>query len=141
MQPDFSGKDAAFDLLERTRKAVVNKARIAFAKALLEKGEANADDAHDAFPDGLPDDINPVCLGCVPRIFLKAKSIEKKGHTFSKRKGVHAREITVWQVVSPDAVEGIYSELLDEDVEIEERPDECTGPGTLFDISQDAARM
>ena len=122
-------KDAALDLLERKRKHIIAKARIAFADSLLNNGYACADDAHKAFPDGFPAGINPVCLGAVPRIFTACNAIKLDGYIQNNRPGIHARPIANWALVSGDKVARIREELLNV---VDDEMDDDGQPG-LFD--------
>jgi len=109
-KPNVTGKQAALTLLEGTRRRHITLGRIAFAKALLARSEATADDAWDAFPFGVGD-LNPVFLGCIPTPFARARFICKNGLIQSVRMETHAREITRWQLLDRAGVETLLAQL------------------------------
>lgn len=91
----------AHALLEARREVYVLRGRRALLAALLDRGEATADDVRDAVE--LPDEINPVCLGVVPGLLAHAGIIERVGFAESRRPDAHARPISVWRLANRDA--------------------------------------
>jgi hypothetical protein len=51
----------------------------------------------------LPQNINSMCLGAVPRIRLRAGLIESVGMRPSRRPKAHGRKIEVWQMVDRES--------------------------------------
>lgn len=88
-------------LLEARREVYVLRGRRALLGALLDRGEATADDVRAAVD--LPEEINPVCLGAVPGPLAQAGIIERVGFAESRRPDAHARPVSVWRLADRDA--------------------------------------
>lgn len=91
----------AHALLEARREVYVLRGRRALLAALLDRGEATADDVRAAVE--LPDKINPVCLGAVPGPLALAGIIERVGFAETRRPDAHARPVSVWRLADRDA--------------------------------------
>ena len=94
-------EDAAHAILEARRKRFLTLARRELLAVLLERGTASADDVRERLT--LPADIGPVCLGAVPKPFALSRIIRRIGLVTTTRPVAHARTISVWELVDPDA--------------------------------------
>ena len=94
-------KDAAHAILEARRARWLTLARRELLYVLLERRTASADDVRERLT--LPADIGPVCLGAVPKPFVAVGIIERAGFVASVRPEAHARPVSVWKLVDPDA--------------------------------------
>lgn len=118
----------AHALLEARREVYVLRGRRALLTALLDQGEATADDVRDAVE--LPQEINPVCLGTVPGPLAQAGIIERVGFTESRRPDAHARPVSVWRLVDRDAALAWLAEHPDRP---DPTPAEAEAVPSLFD--------
>lgn len=80
-------------LLVRGRRALLNKA--------LTDGVASADDVRDVVP--VPDGVNPKIFGPVPSPLAKANIIRPRRPIKTRRAVGHARYITEWELIDPQA--------------------------------------
>jgi hypothetical protein len=80
-------------LLVRGRRALLNKA--------LTDGVASADDVRDVVP--VPDGVNPKVFGPVPSPLAKANIIRPRRPIKTRRAVGHARYITEWELIDPQA--------------------------------------
>lgn len=94
-------KDSAHAILEARRDRFITQARRELLAVLLERGTASADDVRERLT--LPADIGPVCLGAVPKPFALARIIRRIGFVTTARPEAHARQVSVWELVEPDA--------------------------------------
>jgi hypothetical protein len=94
-------KDAAHAILDARRERFVTQARRQLLFVLLEQGTASADDVRERIT--LPADIGPVCLGAVPKPLALAGIIRRIGYTVTSRPVAHARPVSIWELVDPDA--------------------------------------
>lgn len=94
-------KDNALDLLERTRKAILTAGRRVLLRVALRDGSATADDVRRGV--SMPPDIDPVCLGAVPRPLARKGIIKKGGWTTSTRPERHGAMTLKWLVADADA--------------------------------------
>ncbi len=89
-------KLSAHSLLAARRELYVLRGRRALLAALLDRGEATADDVRRAV--ALPDGIDPVCLGTVPGELARAGIIARIGFATTARPEAHARPVSVWRL-------------------------------------------
>ena len=94
-------KDEAHTILEARRDRFVTQARRELLDVLLERGTASADDVRERLT--LPPNIGPVCLGAVPKPLALAGIIRRIGFVASARPEAHARPVSQWELVDPDA--------------------------------------
>ena len=94
-------KRTAFALLAARRQALIRAGRRALLAALLERGEATADDVRRAVP--LPPSVGPKVFGAVPGELAEAGIIAADGYTTSNRPEAHARPVQRWRLVNRDA--------------------------------------
>lgn len=94
-------KDAAHAIHEARRDRFVMQGRRELLAVLLERGTASADDVRERLT--LPADIGPVCLGAVPKPFALARIIRRIGFVTTSRPEAHARPVSQWELVDPDA--------------------------------------
>ncbi len=86
---------------ETHRRALLLQARVALLRRLLEVGEATADDIRGLV--AVPDHINPVFLGGVPKTLVQAGLIRRAGYRGSTRAEAHARPVAVWEIADRTA--------------------------------------
>lgn len=101
-------KDAAHDVLSEHRAQRIVEGRRAFLRALLKSGKATADDVQAVLT--IPDGVDPVYLGAVPKAFIKLNIISRDGFAVSTRPAAHARPVTVWKLIDRQAAEKWLSE-------------------------------
>ena len=100
-------KDEAHTILEARRDRFLMQARRELLGVALERdtaserGRASADDVRERLK--LPADIGPVCLGAVPKPLALAGIIRRIGFVTSARPEAHARPVSQWELVDPDA--------------------------------------
>ncbi|MBI5863435.1 MAG: hypothetical protein HZB38_02765 [Planctomycetes bacterium] len=94
-------KLSAHALLAARRELYVLRGRRALLAALLDRGEATADDVRRAV--ALPAGIDPVCLGVVPGDLARAGIIERVGFATTARPEAHARPVSVWRLADRSA--------------------------------------
>lgn len=94
-------KGAAHRLLEAHRARLLRRGRRALLLHLLEHGTGTIDHVRAAVP--VPPGVNPVAIGAVPGALAAAKIITRKNFTATERATAHARPVTVWALVDPDA--------------------------------------
>lgn len=120
-------KLAAHALLTARRELYILRGRRALLAALLENGEATADDVRRRVE--IPADVNPVCLGSVPGLLALAGIIRRVGFATTARPLAHARPVSAWALRDADAARAWLEAHPD-------RADPCgpvaAGPG-LFD--------
>jgi hypothetical protein len=90
-------RDATLADLESRRARYVLRARRAFALALLQKGEATADDVYSAVH--LPVGVDPRCLGCVPKPLARSGIVRAAGFVKSERPERNSSYIHRWELV------------------------------------------
>jgi hypothetical protein len=124
-------RDAALKLLEERRKIYLNRCRRVILLRLLNGATATMDDVHAAV--GVPDGINPICLGAVPGSLARASIIEHAGSVPTKRPNAHARPLSVWRLADREAAKRWLMEHPDEPDPIpddkKERRRQLTLPG------------
>ncbi len=96
-----ASRDAAIELLEQRRQVYVNRGRRALLLRLLTGETATADDVRAVVE--LPDAIDPVCLGAVPRALARAGIIRRAGFAPTNRPDAHARPVSIWALVDRGA--------------------------------------
>ena len=94
-------RDASIELLESRRQVYVNRGRRALLLRLLTGETATADDVRAAVQ--LPETIDPVCLGAVPRALARAGIIRRAGFEPTSRPDAHARPVSIWALADPNA--------------------------------------
>ena len=115
-------------LLEERRTVYINRGRRVLLLRLLNVGTATAD--HVRALVELPDEIDPRCLGAVPRALVKAGIIARSGYTATTRPERHASVITVWRLADAQAARQWLTEHPDHPDPL---PDQGN-VGTLFDL-------
>ena len=93
----------AHAVLTARRGLYVLRGRRALLITLLASGEATVDDIHDGID--LPDGIDPVCIGAIPGLLVRAGLIRRVGHVPTSRPDAHARPVSVWALADRAAVE------------------------------------
>lgn len=88
-------KEEALALAEQTRRALLERMRVAFLKR-LESGPCSVSDCRDDIE--LPDDIDMRCLGAVHVPLLRDKRIEFVEYRKSNRPDCHKRPVAVWRL-------------------------------------------
>jgi len=96
-------KDANHAVLDVRRERHLVAARRVLLTVLLDRGKGSADDWRDAVE--LPDGIDPVCFGAVPKPFALAGIIRRAGFITTSRPVAHARPVTLWELVDRTAAE------------------------------------
>jgi len=76
-------RDGALAMLEDLASIYVNRGRRIMLQAMLRAGFATADDVYGSL--GLPSDIDPRCLGAVPKALASAGIIRAAGFVKSNR--------------------------------------------------------
>lgn len=100
-------KESAHAILEARRERFLMQGRrellgVALGRhTVLERGKATPDDVRERLT--LPSDIGPVCLGAVPKPLVLAGIIRRVGFVTTSRPVAHARQVSVWELVDPDA--------------------------------------
>ena len=89
-------KQDAHALLAARRKLYVRRGQRALLAALLERGEAGADDVRRAVP--LPEKIDAVCFGTVPGELARRGIIMRAGYSITARPEAHARPVSIWRL-------------------------------------------
>jgi hypothetical protein len=89
-------RDAALALLAERRASLVRAGQRALLGALLERGEATADDVRALVP--LPAGIRPCLYGAVPLPLADLGLIRAAGYRRTERPQGHARPVAVWQL-------------------------------------------
>ena len=88
----FEARDAALDLLERTRADWISRARIVAHNIILRKGWVTADDLREVWP--VPDDWDARVVGAV----FRDKRFVKEGYRATERTTSHGRPIAVFRL-------------------------------------------
>ena len=88
-------------VLDARRARHLVAARRVLLTVLLDRGKGSADDWRDVVT--LPDGIDPVCFGAVPKPFALAGIIRRAGFIKTSRPVAHARPVSVWELVDPEA--------------------------------------
>ena len=96
-------KLVAHAVLEATREALARNGRRALLNAVLERGQATADDVRSSI--NIPEGINPVCVGTLPRPLAVLRIIKAAGQRKTARPQAHARNLTVWELAGPEAAD------------------------------------
>ncbi len=94
-------KQNAIATLERCREAYVTQGRRALLLALLERGEATADDVRAKVE--LPAGVSPKAFGAVPGQLARAGIIERAGFAKTTRPEAHARPVSLWRLRDANA--------------------------------------
>lgn len=104
-RPPARRKDAAHAILRARRWRIICLARRAMLSAALVRPDrtTTADDAWDAWPNGLPVGIGPKCLGAVPGDLARAGILRAVGYRPTCRAIAHARPLRLWQIVDDAA--------------------------------------
>lgn len=91
-------RDAALDLLAARRAVYVRRGQRALLLRLLGGVDdtATADDVRAAVP--LPEDVDPRCLGGVPRPLAQAEIVRHAGYRPTRRPERHAAPTAVWEL-------------------------------------------
>jgi len=90
-------RDGALAMLEDLVSIYVNRGRRIMLQAMLRAGFATADDVYGLL--GLPSDIDPRCLGAVPKALASAGIIRAAGFVKSNRPQRNASYIRRWELV------------------------------------------
>ena len=117
----------AHALLVARREGLLLRGRRALLAALLELGEATADDVRDAV--AVPAGIDPVALGAVPGALARAGIIRRAGYRASIRAEAHVRPVSIWQLSDREAAIAWMHEHPDSPV-----PASSPDATTLFDL-------
>lgn len=96
-------RDRALEELEARRRIYVTRGRRALLEALLSGCDGMTTADHYASAVDLPADIDPRCLGAVPRALVASGIIRSAGYVRSARPSRNASPIAVWQLVDRDA--------------------------------------
>lgn len=94
-------RDAALDLIRRTRAELVCTLGRAAVLHLLRHGTVSADDVRQLVP--IPDGISPKVTGVIFADLVADGVLRRVGDRKSTRRVAHARRISVWACADPVA--------------------------------------
>ena len=125
-----SRKRDALDTLEARREDLIVRARRAFLKALLCRGESTIDPVRELVP--VPPETSPKLFGAVPGRLARAGLIERASYRPTTRAEAHARPVSLWRLKDrPGAMR--WLEQHPEPAPEAETGGDCAGQMMLYD--------